>query len=375
MPVDLAFARAYPVKTDGLLPWYVYLAPVGLAVSAALAVAAALARAAWWLFGVGFFLVNVVLSQFVLLIDNYAASRYVYLPYVGLFLILADLVERGLRRADPAWLRPARRVHCGAWVCSCFAVATIVRAGVWRDTVSVMSDSIAKEPGVAFVHNSRGIALYKAGDYPAALADFDRTIQLDPTFTLSLYYRGLIRHANGDHAGALADFDQVVAAYPGFAAGLRRARAHPAGAEGPARARWPTSPRRSSSTRTGSTPTTTAGWSTSSWASSTRRWPTSRRRSPSTRASPRGTSTGATPGTSGRPGRRLRRLGARPPSSATRQAAGVAATALLTGERTSGEERVERPGRYAGGDPGGAQCHRGEDEQPRRPRRTATGRA
>jgi tetratricopeptide (TPR) repeat protein len=216
VPADLAFARAYPAKTGAWLPWYIYLAPVVLA----------LVGAALWrlkssrplvLFGAGFFLVNVVLSQFVLLIDNYAASRYVYLPSVGLFLILADLAERGLRRADPAWLKPAVAAAVAVGLLA-FAVATIVRAGTWRDTVSIMSDSIRKEPGVAFVHNSRGIALYKAGDYDAALADFDATIELDPEFKLSLYYRGLIRHLRGDYAGALADFDVVVATYPGFAA-------------------------------------------------------------------------------------------------------------------------------------------------------------
>jgi tetratricopeptide (TPR) repeat protein len=216
VPVDLAFARAYPAKTDGALPWQIYLAPVVLALVGVLLWRLKSARPLV-LFGVGFFLVNVLLSQFVLLIDNYAATRYVYLPYIGLFLILADLAERGLRRADPTWLKPAVGSTMAIGLLA-LTVATIVRAGTWRDTVAVMSDSIAKEPGVAFVHNSRGIALYKAGNYDAALADFDRTIELDPEFKLSLYYRGIIRHLRGDYAGALGDFDVVVATYPGFAA-------------------------------------------------------------------------------------------------------------------------------------------------------------
>jgi tetratricopeptide (TPR) repeat protein len=217
LPVDLAFARAYPVKAGGFLPWYLYLSAVALAV---------LGWAVWRLrdagrilvFGVGFFLANVILSQLVLLIDNYAASRYVYLPYVGLFLILAELADRGLMRVEPHWMRVALASTLGVATVF-FSTATVVRTGSWRDTVTLMTDSIEAEPGVAFVHNSRGIAHYKAGDYPAALADFERTLQIDPTFILSLYYRGVIRHLNGDYAGALADFDVVVATYPGFAAG------------------------------------------------------------------------------------------------------------------------------------------------------------
>jgi protein O-mannosyl-transferase len=214
-PFGLALAHAYPTKNGAFLPWYLYLAPLVLVL---------IGWALWRLrdsrrliiFGVGFFVVNVVLSQTVLLIDNYTASRYVYLPYVGLFLILGDLVERGVRLATAHWRTTVACVLV-VWL-GLFTVVTFIRNGVWKNTESVMSDSIAAEPDVAFVYNSRGIFRYKAGNYDAALQDFDKTIAVDPDFILSLYYRGIIRHLRGDDPGSLKDFDTVVARYPTFAA-------------------------------------------------------------------------------------------------------------------------------------------------------------
>jgi tetratricopeptide (TPR) repeat protein len=212
-PVNLAFAHAYPAKTGALLPWYLYLTPVLLAL---------VVWAAWrWhpsrrtvLFGLGFFLVNVLLSQTVLLIDNYEASRYVYLPYVGLFVILGDLVDRALR--DRTRVRTAV-----AWVLvlatAAFGTLTTLRAGAWKSTETIMSDSIDHDPHVAFVYNSRGIARYQAGNYPGARADFEQAIAVDPDFILSVYYRGILRELAGDYTAALADFDVAVARYPGFA--------------------------------------------------------------------------------------------------------------------------------------------------------------
>jgi tetratricopeptide (TPR) repeat protein len=219
-PTDLALAYDYPDKVGGALPWHLYLAPLVLI---------AVGYALWRLrehrrvvvFGVGFFLVNILLTQTVWLIDNYQANRYAYLPYIGLFLILAVLIERVLAVA-PQWRLPhANTIIGGVLVAAMFAfcVLTVVRNSVWQNTITVMSDSISKEPGVAFVHNNRGVARNKAGDQAGARADFEKALQVDPDFMLARYYLATIKHDNGDYQGALADFDAIMPTYGTFAAG------------------------------------------------------------------------------------------------------------------------------------------------------------
>ncbi len=217
-PYPLAFAYAYPAKTGAFLPWYLYLTPVFLA-----AVGVALYRAPvprkLLLFGLSFFLANVVLTQAALLEDNYAANRYLYLPSVGLFLVLAELV-RGFVEAAGGW----RARWLPVWpsvltvVAVLFAVAAFGRTVLWREPVRVLDDSIAHQPGVPFVYNSRGMTEYAGGDYPAALRDFDKTLSLDPSFALSYYYRGVIRSLDGDNTGAVADYDRAISLSSGFEA-------------------------------------------------------------------------------------------------------------------------------------------------------------
>jgi tetratricopeptide (TPR) repeat protein len=222
-PVHLSLAYAYPAKSGGHLPWYFYASPLVLA---------AIGYALWRVrthrrtivFGLAFFVVTIVLSQSVLLIDNYKADRYAYLPYVGLLVIVAAFAEQFLE-SKREWRIPRLSpmhafVGVLAIVALLFSTLTVIRNGVWRDTISITTDSIRYEPDVAFVYNSRGIAEYQANSYDAALADFRKTIEVDPTYYLAIYYQGVIKHLKGDLQGALTDLNTTMSHYPTFASGF-----------------------------------------------------------------------------------------------------------------------------------------------------------
>lgn len=220
-PVHLSLAYAYPAKSGGHLAWYFYGAPLVLA---------AIGYGLWRLrthrktivFGVTFFVVNLLLSQTVLLIDNYKADRYAYLPYVGLLLIVAVFVEQFLE-SRREWRIPRLKqsvLAVGAIVALLLSALTVIRNAAWHDTIAITSDSIRHEPKVAFVYNSRGIAEYQAGQYDVALADFRKTIEVDPTFYLAIYYQGVIKHLQGDLPGALTDLNTTMSHYPTFASGF-----------------------------------------------------------------------------------------------------------------------------------------------------------
>ncbi|HEY2674190.1 MAG TPA: tetratricopeptide repeat protein [Rugosimonospora sp.] len=218
VPYPLAFAYAYPAKAGGFLPWYLYLTPVVLGLVVFLLYRAPVPRKLL-LFGLSFFVLNVLLSQTALLEDNYMSNRYVYLPYVGLFLIVAELV-RGLVEARNGWRARLLAVWPAALVVVAvlLGVATFSRTVLWNEPARVLDNSITHQPGVPFVYNSRGMTEYTSGDYAAAERDFEKTLALDPTFTLSYYYRGVIRSRGGDNGGAIADYDRAIALSSGFGA-------------------------------------------------------------------------------------------------------------------------------------------------------------
>ncbi|WP_328854707.1 glycosyltransferase family 39 protein [Microbispora hainanensis] len=92
-PVHLSFAYEYP-RTP--FPWYFSVFPLVLAAGIAAAWVVRPVRRIL-VFGLGFFVVTIAPTQAVLLIDGYHANRYVYLPYLGLFLVFGYLVDAVLR--------------------------------------------------------------------------------------------------------------------------------------------------------------------------------------------------------------------------------------------------------------------------------------
>jgi protein O-mannosyl-transferase len=217
VPYPLAFAYAYPDQRGGFLPWYLYLAPVVLCAVVWLLYRSRLSNRLVT-FGLLFFAVNIVLSQTVLLVDNYQANRYTYLPYLGLMLICGHLARRLMeaRRGWRADLRPVWRGVLAGYLVA-FAALTLARNSLWNSPAAVWDESIRHQPGVPFVYNSRGMARYKVGDYPTALRDFHRATDLDPNFTLSYYYQGVIKSLTKDYQGAVVDLNRAVQLSSGLA--------------------------------------------------------------------------------------------------------------------------------------------------------------
>jgi protein O-mannosyl-transferase len=216
-PFRLSMAYTYPAKDGNFLPFTFWLAPFALYLIYWGLQKLKVSRRTLIL-GLSFFALNILLSQSTMLIDNFRASRYAYLSYVGLYLILADVSEQ-IRTATSGWRMQARPVWMGALAVFAigFAYLTYQRNFVWKDTITLFGDVIDKQPGMPWVYNSRGIAKYKANDLDGALADFNQALALDPRFPLSLYYRGVISEIRHDYDAALADLDATIGLVPDFA--------------------------------------------------------------------------------------------------------------------------------------------------------------
>lgn len=216
-PLQLSMSYAYPAKNGDWLPPYLYLTPLVLVLIV------------WGLYklkvsrkmlivGLLFFLINIALSQSVMLIDNFMANRYACLSYLGLFLILADFNERVFNAPASDWQSKLKM----GWVALLvvfvvgFSALTYNRNFVWKDTITLFDDVVQKQPNLAWVYSNRGIAKYTARDYDGALKDFNQSLVLDPNFTLSFYYRGVLSYVSENYQAALPDLDKAIANDPRF---------------------------------------------------------------------------------------------------------------------------------------------------------------
>ncbi|HEY4328354.1 MAG TPA: tetratricopeptide repeat protein [Phycisphaerae bacterium] len=77
--------------------------------------------------------------------------------------------------------------------------------------------AIQIKPDFAQAWNNRGMSHQTLGNLAAALYDFQQALALDPAYTQALNNRGMVRRSTADLSGALADFTHAIALSPRYA--------------------------------------------------------------------------------------------------------------------------------------------------------------
>jgi len=76
---------------------------------------------------------------------------------------------------------------------------------------TAMTATVATTPVQdATYYRQQGIAFYRSGNFPAALADFDLAIQSDPNFADTYLNRGIVLYRMGEYNRAFGDVAQAI---------------------------------------------------------------------------------------------------------------------------------------------------------------------
>ena len=160
-----------------------------------LAVGAWMLRRRFPLASYGYFLFLLLLAptSSILPIKDAVADRRMYLPMIGLTMIVMDFAAR--------W-KVERKVLIA--ICTLVVVAgaatTYARATVWSDPVTLWEDTVKKSPGKSRAHFQLGFAYYQAQRYDLAVPEFEKAASLgtpdyDLLIDLGLAYDGLHQSA------------------------------------------------------------------------------------------------------------------------------------------------------------------------------------
>ena len=214
LPVNLSAFYTYPLKTA--IPAYYYPTPIfGVLVLGAL----------WFfwkkqqriiVFCIVFFSANIFLplmSQVLSVRDVMMADRYVYLPAIGFFLLVAYAVVELLKN------NPRLRVAIWSGLlayCLLLAVLTWQRTLIWENSITLFTDVIDKAPVqsgkktsfLVLAYNNRGVARKQAGDRQGALADFTEAIDLNPRDARAWVNRANLHFDAGELDAALKDYNK-----------------------------------------------------------------------------------------------------------------------------------------------------------------------
>jgi protein O-mannosyl-transferase len=208
LPFHLSIFYPYPRLADGHLPYFYYVSPVIVALLF-YGVYRSLKYGRLITFGALFFIVNLILVlQFLSIGDAIMAERYTYVPYIGLFFILAMGFDR-FYHSQNVKFKPYKSFALVAVVAIAVAFAglTYTRCQVWENDVTIADDLMEKYPDDRLALNNKGFLLFNQRRYDEAVKFFNKAIRQRPDYTMA--YINLVNvyitTNNYDHALATTD--------------------------------------------------------------------------------------------------------------------------------------------------------------------------
>jgi Flp pilus assembly protein TadD len=201
-PVDLAVNYPYPTSGQWPTP-EVALAVAGLLLVSLLA--AARVKSHPWLL-VGWFWFLGALTPVIGLVlpgSQSMADRYMYIPSMGLFILLV-WTGHLLACRSPRWRRALAGVAVAAVVACC--LLTVRQITYWKDNEVLFRHALAVTKNNAFAHFGLGAALISKGDPVGAERELRQAVELSPLTAEFHFNLGIALQLQGRLGEAMANF-------------------------------------------------------------------------------------------------------------------------------------------------------------------------
>jgi len=157
--------------------------------------------------------------------ETFMADRYMYLPSLGLFLVIGVGAAWAWDRAGFLKQRntTAKYITAVAACLLCFGLSypTLKQISVWKNTITLWSYVIGNEPRrIPLAYLNRGMGFRQAGLPERALEDLTRAIAIDSSQAyahMAYTDRGIIYKETGRPDLAIEDYTRAVSINPGYA--------------------------------------------------------------------------------------------------------------------------------------------------------------
>ena len=220
LPVNLIPYYPYPKNVSFFSLEYLY-PPVLIAVITILSFAAVRRQRAWlsvW----GYYLITLVPVLGILQVGGQSmADRYAYLPSIGPFLLCgAGVAWVSAYLARPEKHGLALKLFCSAAALSVLvslSYLTLKQIDIWKNSITLWSYVIEKEPGVPFAFNNIGIAFFKKGRMDEAIQAYQSSVRLDARYVKAHLNLGNAYAKKGLRDKALEEYQIVAGLDPGSA--------------------------------------------------------------------------------------------------------------------------------------------------------------
>jgi len=176
LPISLSGAHPYPfnpVFED--MPSYFKIMPLLVLLVIGVVLWFSKKRSYLWM-GFGFFLITVsIVLKLIPVGDTIVAERYTYIPYIGLFFLLAHLINDLMKNQS---LKEGLKIGSIA-VLALFTLMSYGRTQVWKNNQSFWTDVSDKYPNYWRSYNNMGEEYERKEDYKNALVQYQLAGQKD----------------------------------------------------------------------------------------------------------------------------------------------------------------------------------------------------
>ncbi len=215
-PLNLVPFYPYP-ETASFASWE-YFVPVALTAGITTACIVYAQKRKVWLTAWGYYCATLIPVLGIVQVGGQSmADRYTYLPGLGPFFVMG-LGTAWLWDKAHALKKPGPPVKLLGVMAACLVLllsyATIEQTGIWKNSLSLWTYVISKEPEVSLAYNNRGLTYDEMGRLDKAIEDFDRAIALDPSDHKAYTNRGMVFGKTGRFDKAIEDFEKAIALKP-----------------------------------------------------------------------------------------------------------------------------------------------------------------
>ena len=150
------------------------------------------------------------------------ADRYMYLPGIGIYIIVAwgvfdFAVRRPLREAGKLRLPKVIPAAAGVLILGILLLMTRTQVGYWKDSLSLSRHALALTKNNYVMHYSCGLALRDSGQVDEAIEQFRQSLKINPAYARAHNNLGCALQDKGQLDEAAAEFELAVKNAPEFA--------------------------------------------------------------------------------------------------------------------------------------------------------------
>lgn len=211
IPLNLSNWYPYPFTAGSAIPgwiWIFLLVPLlYLGLTIYCFIKNKIPGFAWLFFGLNI----ITMLQVFPVRDVIIADRYAYVCSIGFFMVLGWLYHyfTEKKKANEKTIR----VFTGAYLLM-LLIMTNSRASVWKDSLTLWSNTLSKYPQVAVAHLNYGKAiLEQKRDVKGAITQYDEAIRLDPKFAVAYNNRGVAKDELAKSTAGLQESSETLKIY------------------------------------------------------------------------------------------------------------------------------------------------------------------